>query len=288
MVVKRVGVLIVTHGGSLTDEWGELFLEAIREAAIPLPTKIAWLLPGKLAIPTLSAKIKSLVQGKLDEALESLEAEKLEKIVVVSFFVSSYGTEQDRLKYLLGLEPVPEGGPDCQGFDSRQILKPKEKIVLTPGMDDHPLVVEILLERALELTREPKNDAILIITRRSTARYLEQKKISLNSLADKLKEQGGFRDVRFGFVLDIKQSFVPDSIRNEETNNIQETVAVLNANVKGSVIVLPLFLSDGTLNREEVPRIIAGLGCLYNPKTLLPHRNVSRWLKEMVAKGVKG
>lgn len=285
--VKGIGVLIVTHGGTLSEEWGELFLNAIHDAAIPLPTRVAWMVKGKFAIPTLSARVRSLVEGNLSEALASFESEKLNKIVAVPFYLFSYGQEQDRVKYILGIKPIPEGGTGLPGFDRSQILKHKAKIVMTPGMDNHQLIVEILLERAMELSRNPESDAILIIAKRPGAEILSKNKTDMSVLANKLKEQGKFKEVRFGFILEVKRTYLPDSIGNEEVKNIKDTIALLKTKVEGNVIVLPLFMSDGVMNRVEIPKIIEGLGCLYNPKALLPHINVSRWIKKVVEEGLK-
>lgn len=285
MNTNGIGAMIITHGGSLVEEWGELFLNSIQDAGITIPTEVAWLIQGDVASPNLSERIKSLIKGGVRGALESLESKGIDKIVVVSYFVSSYGSEQDRLKYILGLMPIPDGGTGLKGFDASQVLKPKAKIYLTPAMDDHQLVVETLLERAKELTQKPKNDAVLIVTRRSPASKSEQKKENMNILVNKLKKRGGFKDVRFEFLSD--KFLMPGFGGNEDSDKIKETIALLKSKVKGSVVVLPLFLSDGSLNREGVPKIIKGLGCLYNPKALLPHKNVSRWLKEMVDEGIK-
>jgi sirohydrochlorin ferrochelatase len=285
MNTKGIGAMIVTHGGSLVDEWGELFLNSIDDAGITIPTEVAWLIQGDLASPNLSERIKSLIKGGVRGAVDSLESKGIDKIVVVSYFVSSYGSEQDRLKYILGLMPIPEGGVGLKGFDLSQVLKPKAKIYLTPAMDDHQLVVDTLFERAKELTKKPEDDAVLIVTRRSPASKSEQKKENMNVLSNKLKNKGRFKEVTFEFLSD--KFLMPGFSADEDSNKIKETIALLKSKVEGSVIVLPLFLSDGSLNREGVPKIINGLGCLYNPKVLLPHRNVSKWLKEMVEEGIK-
>ena len=77
------------------------------------------------------------------------------------------------------------------------------------------------------------------------------------------------------------------SVGDEEVESVKKTVALLKDKVEGDVIVLPLFIAEGVTNRVEVPKIIEGLGCLYNPKALLPHKNVSRWMKEVAEEGTK-
>ena len=106
-------------------------------------------------------------------------------------------------------------------------------------------------------------------------------------LVNKLKEQGGFRDVRFGFIKEIIRTYLPDSVGDEEAENVKKTIALLKDKVEGDVIVLPLFMAEGVTNRVEIPKIIEGQGCLYNPKSLLPHKNVSGWIKEVAEEGIK-
>ena len=281
------GVLVVTHGVAISEDWGGLFLDAVNDAAIPVPTKNVWMVEGKHAIPTLSPRIKSLVKGTLSEAVASFESEKVNKIVVVSFYLFSYGQEQERIKYILGLKPVPEGGTGLRGFDQSQILKHKAKIVISPGMDNHQLVIEILLERAMEISRKPENDAVLIIVKRPGPENLEKIQSSMTLLVDKLKEQGRFKEVRFGFIKELIRTYLPDSVGDEEAENVKKTIALLKTRVEGDVIVLPLFLAEGVTNRVEIPEMIAGQECLYNTKTLLTHINVSRWIREAAEKGIK-
>ena len=286
--IKGIGALIVTHGGTLSEEYGELFLDAIQEAAIPVPTKIVWLVKGKNALPTLSQRVKSLINGDLNRVIASFESEGVDKIVVVPFYLFSYGQEQDRIRYTLGLKPIPKNGTGLPGFDESEVLKHKAKIIMAPAVDNHRLAIEILLERARALSQRPEDDAVIIIAKRPGSENLDPITKNMNDLTAKLKKQGGFKEVRFGFIMEIKRTYIPDSVGDEAARKTKEMITLLKSRVKGNVIALPLFLSDGVMNRTEIPKIIEGLGCLYDPRAFLPHKNVSRWFRESVIQGMKG
>jgi len=285
---KGIGALIVTHGGTLTENWGELFLGAIQDAEIPMPTRIVWLVKGKNALPTLPPKIKSLINGDLNEAIAAFESEDIDKIVVVPFYLFSEGPEQNRIRYTLGLKPVPESGTGLPGFDKSQVLKHKAKIITTPAMDNHQLAIEIMLERARTLSRKPEDDALIIIAKRPDDKSIEAVTKNMNDLTGKLKKQGGFKEVRYGYIMEIKRTYISDSVGDEAARDTRELISLLKTRVKGNVIALPLFLSDGVMNRTEIPRMIDGLGCLYDNRAFLPHKNVSKWFRASVDEGMKG
>ncbi|RJQ39772.1 MAG: hypothetical protein C4555_02570 [Dehalococcoidia bacterium] len=284
---NEIGVLVVTHGGTLTEQWGELFLEAVQKAEIPCPTRVVWLVKGKFALPTLSPRVRSLIGGELGKALAAFESENINKIVVVPFYLFSQGQEQDRIRYTLGLKPLPPSETGLAGFGRGGVLKHRAKIVMTPGMDNHPLIIGIILERATELSRKPENDAVVIIAKRPGAESLEQIRRKMDMLADSMKVGGGFKDVGYGFIMEVKRTYLPDAVGDEEAKNTREIISRLKTKVSGNVIVLPLFLSDGIMNRLEIPRLIEGLECLYDPRPFLPHGNVSRWIKQMAQEGIK-
>jgi len=284
---KGIGALIVTHGGTLTENWGELFLGAIGDAAIPVPTRIVWLVKGKNALSTLPLKIKTLINGDLHEAVTAFESEGVNKIVVVPFYLFSEGPEQNRIRYTLGLKPIPQGGTGLPGFDKSQVLKHNAKIIMEPGMDNHQLAIEILLERARELSKKPEDDALIIIAKRPDDKSLEPVTQKMNELTVKIKEQGKFKEVRVGYIMEIKRTYISDAVGDEEAKKTRALISVLKTRVKGNVIALPLFLSDGVMNREEIPNLIKGLGCLYDNRAFLPHKNVSRWFRESVEEGIK-
>ena len=233
---SKIGVLVVAHGSKETSEWNKLVEKAVEDAEINLPTRIGFLME----------------EEGIRRAVESFEAEGVERIVAVLFFVSSYGGDQDEVRCILRLKPPKE----LELHHECQPIKGKVKIALTPGMDDHPLIAEILMERALELSRKPEDDGVFLIvhgTRSKRAASIVRDR--MNSLATQIKSSGGFRDVKFGLTVEYPYS------KEESTERIRELISHEKSKVEGSMIILPHFLSDGFFNRKEIPKIIEGLKC---------------------------
>lgn len=83
---SRTGVMILAHGG--THQWNEMVQESTRSIAKKYPTEIAF----GMALPRT-----------MQEAIDKLESQGVEEIVVVPLFISSHSFIIRQSEYLLGL-----------------------------------------------------------------------------------------------------------------------------------------------------------------------------------------
>ncbi|MBA4542832.1 MULTISPECIES: sirohydrochlorin chelatase [Thermoactinomyces] len=240
------GILVIAHGSS-KPEWVQLVDEAVSRVEVDLPVATGFL---------------EMVEGRtILDGIRALETAGVTEIIAVPLFVSSGSTHIVEIGYYLGLVSEPQ--IETEG----ERLPIKAQVRMTDAMDDHPLIAEILLERARELSEQPQQEALLLVGHGSELPGFKEKwENSMNSLARQLQEKMGFRKTACA-------TLHPDSVR-EKAEALRRTFS--------RVIVLPLFLSEGYFTRKVVPGRLQGLDVQYSGKTYLPHPLISRWIASVV------
>jgi sirohydrochlorin ferrochelatase len=64
--------------------------------------------------------------------------------------------------------------------------------------------------------------------------------------------------------------------------SVRETIALLHELTEEPVVVVPILVSKGQISDEKLPADLAGLTIVYDGQTLLPHREVARWIESRV------
>lgn len=287
--VKDQGVIILAHGAS--PRWNKEVLNAARELASQFPTIVVFGMADAAAT---------------QRATDSLGEQGVKKIVFIPLFISSHSELYRQTEFMLGLRKNPD--PDFVEGMRRAMEHPikfiwkkvswanipyalsairrhrrmacdqrishKVPIELRPALDSSRLVGEIIEERALNLSENPAEEAVLIVAHGPIRD--EDDKLWLDDME---KIAGGvrkysFREVRVATMRDD----APDEIKNKALARMRSIVE--EAAVKGNrVIVIPLLLARGGVEKE-IHHILKGLHYTYDRQTLLPHKNVSQWLLE--------
>lgn len=138
------------------------------------------------------------------------------------------------------------------------------------ALDAHPLVSEILLERATALAGRPGQATVVLIAHgpndeEENGRWLRD----MDAHARFLRERGGFRAVKTL----THRNDAPAAVKDAARAMFRQEVA--NASRGGEVIVVPLLLSAGGIE-AEVEKDLQGLSYRF-AKPLMPHPNITRW-----------
>lgn len=242
---KRRGALVIAHGSS-KPEWVELVDRAVSDVAIGMPVVTSFL---------------EMVEGRsILDGIHELESRGVNEIVAVPLFVSSGSTHIEEIRYLLGLTQHPKIEMDQPPFTIRA------EVTLCQAMDDHPLINQILLERALEMSEQPEREVVLLVGHGSEgAEFAQLWESGMMSLAQQLYQAGGFARVEYA-------TLHPD--------NLYERLQKLSQS--NHVLVLPLFLSEGYFTRKVIPSRLEDLTYTYTGKTYLPSSLISRWIESII------
>jgi len=261
---KPIGVLLIGPGGGA--DW-QGFLREVKKA---YPKNFP-----------LEAYAGSIATRDIQRALDRLKAAKVEKIVAVPLYLSSQSPEIEQLKYILGLAKFPSGDfMDSWGMHTRVIPRAKvpAPLVLTWALDADPVVAEVLLARAAEMSRAPAKEAVVLLTEGfksdNANQALDRRLVSLTRA---MRKNGGYSVVRAVPILPGTDK----APRREDDSWKQVRAAIRNLSISNRVILVPYMLHrDGTERawRKELDNLFFR----WKGQGLLPDKRLARWVTNQV------
>jgi sirohydrochlorin ferrochelatase len=245
------GVLVISHG-SRSEKWVRLVDDAVSAVQVPIN------------IPVFSSFLE-IVEGRLiQDGITHLESLGVTDIIVVPLFISSGSTHIDEISYALGVKPEPVLPTDMIPFAI------ETQIHFTAPIDDDPVIAQILYEKMKPLSAAPDKEIVLLVGHGSIERNFHLLwRRGLEKLASRLKECGGFNEVDVAMLLPDQISRKMDRWRKLKPQH--------------TVLVVPLFLSEGYFTNEVIPERLKGYTYQYNGRSLLPHPLLARWIERQTA-----
>ncbi len=254
----RSGLLVMAHGGSA--EWNASVEAAVAPLAKQIPTEIAFGMANPLT---------------LQQAVDRLESAGVRRIAVVRLFVS--GTSfLHRTEYLLGKRPDPPS-PRRTTRGAPDELLPVETFsqieIDTEGLVDAVETGAILRSRALELSRDPTSEVVLILGHGNGDEAVNRHLLRGMWARAELVRAEGFGEVR---VETLREDWA--AAREEAEARIRAWVTDHVASGR-RVLVIPFRLS-GFGPYEDV---LDGLEYEADGLGLLPHEAIGGWLRRRTA-----
>ena len=257
----QVGVIVLAHGGS--PDWNRVVTETVAHAQLPVPTEIVF-----------GMGMHAQEVRHLQEAIDRLQQGGVDRIVAIPLLISSSSEVMRQYQYLLKLRTH---GPWEQEAKPVTAARP---IAMTPALDDDPAVAQVLSERVREVSRDPRNETVVIVAHGPTgAEDNHQWLAAMNRLAAEVKQLGSFRKV------------LPVTMRDDAPQAVQQAATrkmralVRHASQRGQVVVVPLLLANGGVE-QKIPKRLEGLTYIYQSKALLPHPALAQWLTNHVRTAV--
>ena len=266
IVNPDIGILVLAHGGPSTQLiknkenkydklplWNKMVIDAVKPLEKKFNIEIAF---GMADPETIQA------------AIDRLEEKGVKKIVAVPLFISSYSPIIENTAFILGLRR--ETRTSKKELPS---IKTIVEFVMTSAIDSHPLIAEILLDRASELSKNPDDETVIIVGHGPNDPLQNEKWLKeMRILASFVKEKGNFKDVKVTTLRDD----APKKIKENATMILREMIMMTS--LKGNVIVIPHLVARGGIE-SGIPERLKGLNYIYNGKTLLPHENITKWIE---------
>lgn len=261
---KSVGVLMVAEYGG--GEWNRFVADARKAMGKEIP---------------LEAYAGALGGKSLQKAVDRLQSQQIERIVVVPVFLESAVPEVEQLNYLFGAREYPsEAFLEKWRMGKRMVTRVKAKVpvVITAAIDGHDSVANILLSRAQEMSREPKKETILLLGT-GGAGDAEHALLSarVESLARGVASRGGFSGAS-GFLV---RPATPKRPLQREQSMRGLRHAIREASQHSRVIVVPcVLIDDGSLRSWK--KELDNLFYRWRGKTLLPDAALLTWMKTRI------
>jgi sirohydrochlorin cobaltochelatase len=241
--------------------WVKTLRKAVRSAELPYPHQVFF---GSADTPDQVAELQTYIRDLEDEGANT--------IVVVPLLISAFTPVSRQWRYLLGVDMQP-------GFNSTPFfpIKKRATIRYSEPMNDSAVVVEILLDRAQEISSQPDKETVIVVAR-GPANEDDNERYSqiLNSIATRLRQRGHFKSVE-SFTL---RDEAPSVVRDQAVQTLRTHIQALNQS-DTRVLVVALALSSGGLE-HKLGLELRGLSYVFNTKALLPDSRISEWIRSQV------
>ena len=271
-VVEAQGVLLLAHGGR--DDWNREVLELASQVDSTLPIEVAFGMANK---------------GTIQEAVERLAERNVTEIVAVPLFISSHSSVMRATEYLLGSrdEAPPQleafarmgarraaaGSGGDPGFDWTTPIEAAVPISVATALDGHALVAEILLSRALDLSRQPDEEVVVVVAHGPTSEEDNDLWLgNMGTLVERIRSRTRFSRIEYLTVRDDAS----DPVREQATAELRAVVEGAVEEGK-SVLIVPLLLSYGGIE-VGIRRRLEGLPYSMASQALLPDERLSEWV----------
>ncbi len=249
------GVLILTHG--FREQGDKMFRNQMQPIGDIFPT-------------SMGVGMAMMMSDHIQIALDDLTAAGAKEIVVVPITSSATNELHRQWRYIFGKEPKAE-------FASVSLVKTDAKLhfVAPPGAD--PLVAEILLDHANELSQDPKKEIVIIAGHGPSSAEDNAKELrALTGLARIVKQDGGFAAVT-GMTL---QDDAPPEIREANVKRMREDIEA--ATNKGQRVLVVTNLISGRSIQAKLRSDLKDLNFEFNSKGLVNHPNFMKWMGQAI------
>lgn len=276
------GVLLLAHGG--TPEWNARVTALAAQVGRTHPTEIAF---------------GMATRANIQAAIDRLVARGVSEIVAVPLFVSSWSTVITSTEYLLGLRneapaalaifarmnhtsPATPGARAAasDGHEGHQApsdgttpVKSPVPIRMTPALNDHPIVAEILASRARAISRNAASEAMVIVAHGPNEDAENRRWLAdMASIAERLRRSEKFASIDYLTVRDD----APKAVRDRATAELRALVTT-RTEAGQRVLVVPLLISFGGIERGLRERL-EGLPYAMADGGLMPDDRLATWV----------
>ena len=237
----------------------------------------------------------------VQKAVDRLLTHRVGKIVAVPLAALAESPALDEDRYIFGVrEEPPSDRPDARQKEmkpphsliksalvlqdgGRRLarLKSAVPLVLTETIDKSPVLAEILAGRAQTLSRDPSREAVLLVgTGPRSDEALKAWKASAQTVADKVREIGGFRTGAVAVVRTGVRAGQQDKDREE----LRATFRTLST--EGRIVAVPL-APDGASLERLLKRELGNAAYRWDGRGLIGDRRLFEWVRAKAEAGSK-
>jgi sirohydrochlorin ferrochelatase len=273
------GVLLLAHGGK--PEWNARVTELAAKVDKRKPTEVAF-----------GMATRANIQGAIDR----LVARGVTEIVAVPLFVSSWSSVITSTEYLLGQRAEAPAAlaafarmshgsssghaatshAEHHSADGTTPVKSPVPIRMTPALNDHPIVAEILTSRARSVGNRPAAEALVIVAHGPNEEAENRRWLAdMASLAKRLATIEPFASIDYVTVRDD----APKEIRDRATAELRGIVEKRTA-AGQRVLIVPLLISFGGIESGLRQRL-EGLSYTMASSGLMPDERLVTWVLAM-------
>ena len=277
----ETGILLLAHGGK--PAWNARVNELAAQIDKRKPTEVAF---------------GMATRANIQAAVDRLVARGVTDIAAVPLFVSSWSSVITSTEYLLGQRS--EAPPQLASYakmshgqgrattsaheghgahavaDGTTPVKSSVPVRMTPALNDHPIVAEILASRARSIGRTPAAEALVIVAHGPNEEEDNRKWLAdMESLSRRVAAVETFASIDYLTVRDD----APKPIKDRATAELRGLVEKHTAAGR-RVLIVPLLISFGGIEKGIRERL-DGLRYEMASAGLMPDDRLATWVLAM-------
>jgi len=250
------GVLVLSHGvGENSDR---LFVESLRPMAELRPTAVSF---------GMAMMMSSHIQSAVDDLTDS----GAKTIVLVPTAMTEHNTLTRQWQYVFGMI-------DESSYLDVPKVNTEARVLMTNHFDAHPLITQIILDHVNEQSISPETETVIIVGH--GPEDVEDNVLDLEVLAphvSRLKEQGGFRDVK---LINIQDDAYPP-IRASNVKKLRRWIS--SAQRRGDQVIVVVAASASFGVQAHIKEDLRGLDYKFADKGFSEHPNYEEWIAAAVS-----
>lgn len=272
---SSTGVLLLAHGGQ--PEWNERVVSVATRVDQQYPTEIAFGMASRASIQS---------------AVDRLAQRGVTSIVAVPLFVSSHSSVITSTEYLLGLRPVAPAdlklfakmnhashgatagaAADPAPADPASPVSSRLPIRMTPALNAHPLVGQVVVDRARSISKSPGDEAVILVAHGpvpedDNRRWLDD----MATVAAQVRTAVPFASVDYLTVRDDAGAAIKEAATRELRSKLEQQRALGRR-----VLVVPHLLSFGGIE-QGLRKRLEGLDYTMTAQALMPDDRIVQWV----------
>ncbi|MDH3977617.1 MAG: hypothetical protein OEU86_03815 [Gammaproteobacteria bacterium] len=255
----EVGIIALAHG--FKEPGNSQFIERYERAGKKYPTTYAF-------------GMAMMTSDTIQEAVSALEDAGAKTIVVIPTTTADNSTLVQQWDYIFDKT-------DKSAYLDVPRVKSKANLVWTDTPTANPIMAEIMLDYAKELSTNPSNELVIIMGHGPQSAVDNEKELEiLRKHAAYLKAEGGFMDVR---VRNVQDDSLP-IIRAGNVDVIRYWAQSAAAEGRDVIIVHTALTQSNVVKR--MTKDVEGVG-KFNNKGLMQHERFDDWIEEVVSNASK-
>ena len=245
------GLLLLAHG--FRDFGDRKLKEQVQPMAEAFPTAFAF-------------GMAMMMSDHIQLALDDLEAAGAQQIIVIPAVSTPHNSLIRQWEYIFGLR-------DEADYAAVPRVQTNAEVVIVAPPGDDPLVAEILLDYAYEISTDPANEIVIVVAHGPSSAADNVKELEmLSNLAEVMMEDSDFANI-MGMTL---QDDAPPDIRDGNVQRIRAVVEDGQAEGK-EVLVVTNLMGTRTI-QSQLRRDLDGLDYKFNTKGMTQHDNFVKWM----------
>lgn len=260
---KKIGVLLVNHG-SRSNAW--------RNALLDLEKNVRDSIMKNGNIDDVKTAFMEYTEPSIATRLKEFDRENYSDLIIIPVFLTVSSHSFDDIPTLIGQKDDPKS-IELFKIEKMERYTPKARVHITPLLDFTDLLKKNILRRFNALTKDTKNEGLVLIAYGDKTYNAEWSKL-MQDVGEHVRQNSGLTDYSYGWCGHIAH-YSSDSTTVAVNQVLQK---------KKKAVVLPVLVAFDEMFQIK---IIGGAvqkanqseeKVLYKPDAILPDKNVEEWV----------